>query len=213
MKMEKEQTTLKVMSIAPVIPVVTVSDVTQAVNLGKALVAGGLPSIEVTLRTPEAIDAIGAIHADVEGALVGAGTVLDARQVDAVTQAGAVFMVSPGFSPDLLSAAKQCPIPLLPGVSTASEAMQLGGHGYKYLKFFPAGPAGGPDFIKSISAPLPQFKFCPTGGVNLMNAPDYLKLSNVICVGGSWVAPVELIDAGDWDGITKLAKQASQMSE
>lgn len=211
--MEKQKTTHKIMSIAPVIPVVTVTDVSQAVKLGKALVAGGLPSIEVTLRTPEAIDAIAAINENVDGALVGAGTVLNGDQVEAVTRAGATFMVSPGFSPELLSAAKQSPIPLLPGVSTASEAMQLGEFGYTYLKFFPAGPAGGPGFIKSIGAPLPQFKFCPTGGVNLKNASDYLKLSNVICVGGSWVAPADLIDAGDWDGITRLAKQASQLSD
>lgn len=211
--MEKDVVTLKIMSAAPVIPVVTLDDEHRAVNLARALVAGGLPSIEVTLRTPKAISAIKAIAGEVEGAFVGAGTVLDARQVDAVSEAGAQFMVSPGFAPDLLDAANNSSLPLLPGVSSASEAMQLGELGYTYLKFFPAGPAGGAKFLKSIGAPLPQFKFCPTGGINLQNAPDYLALSNVVCVGGSWVAPLNLIEQEDWQAITQLALVASGLGE
>ncbi len=209
--MEHDEIILQVMSAAPVIPVVTVNDVSHAVKLGKALVAGGLPSIEVTLRTSSAIEAIRIIGEEVEGALVGAGTVLNGRQVDAVCAAGARFMVSPGFSRELLQVAGDAPIPLLPGASTASEAMQLGEAGYRYLKFFPAGAAGGANFLKSIGAPLPDFRFCPTGGVNPANAPDYLKLANVLCVGGSWVAPKHLIEAGDWDAITALAAQAAKL--
>ncbi len=209
--MNKDQITKRVMSAAPVIPVVKIDDVKEGVKLARALVAGGLPCIEVTLRTPCAVDAIAAIAAEVDGAMVGAGTVLSAGQIEAVTNAGAQFMVSPGFSPDLLAAANDSSLPLLPGVASASEAMQLGELGYTYLKFFPAGAAGGPDFLKSIGSPLPQFKFCPTGGVNIDNAKDYLSLSNVICVGGSWVAPASLIAAQDWDGITTLARQAAKL--
>ena len=206
--MEKQKAIQQIMNAAPVIPVVTIANVSQAIGLARALVAGGLPAIEVTLRTPQAIDAIKAIGEEVDGAIVGAGTVLDRKQVEAVERAGARFMVSPGFSAKLLAAAKQSAIPLLPGISSASEAMQLGELGYQYLKFFPAGPAGGPDFIKAIGAPLPHFKFCPTGGVNLANALDYLDLSNVLCVGGSWVAPANLVEAGEWNAITDLAREA-----
>ncbi len=209
--MNKDQITKKIMSAAPVIPVVKIDDVKAGVKLARALVAGGLPCIEVTLRTSCAVDAIAAIGDEVEGAMVGAGTVLNAGQIKAVTKAGAQFMVSPGFSPDLLSAANDSSLPLLPGVSSASEAMQLGELGYTYLKFFPAGAAGGPGFLKSIGSPLPLFKFCPTGGVNIGNAKDYLSLSNVICVGGSWVAPTNLIAAQNWDGITALARQAAKL--
>lgn len=207
--MEKDAITLKIMRAAPVIPVVTVTDVASAVKLSRALVAGGLPSIEVTLRTPVAMEAIRVIADEVEGALVGAGTVITTKQVEEVSATGAQFMVSPGFAPELLAAVEQSHLPLLPGVSSASEAMQLGEAGYTYLKFFPAGPAGGPNYLKSIGAPLPQFKFCPTGGIGLGNALDYLSLSNVICVGGSWVAPSNLVAAGDWDAITKLAADAA----
>jgi len=201
----------KIMTAAPVIPVVSVDDVSNAVKLARALVAGGLPSIEVTLRTPRAVDAIKAISEEVEGAMVGAGTVLTAAQIDAVVNAGAKFMVSPGFSPELLAAADDCPLPLLPGISSSTEAMVLGERGYSYLKFFPAGPAGGPAYLKAIGAPLPQFSFCPTGGVNANNAGDYLKLVNVLCVGGSWVAPAALVESGDWDAIGALAAKAAKL--
>ncbi|MCF6322407.1 MAG: bifunctional 4-hydroxy-2-oxoglutarate aldolase/2-dehydro-3-deoxy-phosphogluconate aldolase [Rhizobiaceae bacterium] len=209
--MDKDDVIQKIMTVAPVIPVVSVDDVASAVKLARALVAGGLPCIEVTLRTLAAVDAIGAIGEQVEGALVGAGTVLRGAQIDAVVGAGAKFMVSPGFAPELLAAARDCPLPLLPGISSASEAMQLGELGYSYLKFFPAGPAGGPDYLKSIGAPLPQFKFCPTGGVNANNAGDYLKLANVLCVGGSWVAPASLVEAEDWQAISALAGEAAKL--
>ncbi|MCP4071482.1 MAG: bifunctional 4-hydroxy-2-oxoglutarate aldolase/2-dehydro-3-deoxy-phosphogluconate aldolase [Hyphomicrobiales bacterium] len=209
--MEKDKIIKRVMTAAPVIPVVTVHDVGKAVELAKALVAGGLPSIEVTLRTPNAIEAIRAIADEVEGALAGAGTVLTSQQVRAVETAGADFMVSPGFAPDLLAAANDSPLPLLPGISSASEAMHLGELGYTCLKFFPAGPAGGPAYLKSIGAPLPQFSFCPTGGINSENASQYLELSNVLCVGGSWVAPSSLVNAGDWAAITKLASEAASL--
>ena len=209
--MEKDKITRNVMTAAPVIPVVTVNDLEDTINLARALVAGGLPSIEVTLRTPNAIEAIEKIANEVEGAIVGAGTVITRDQVKAVEKAGGHFLVSPGFAPQLIAAADDCPLPLLPGVSSASEAMYLGEMGYTYLKFFPAGPAGGPSFLKSIGAPLPQFKFCPTGGINADNAKDYLKLSNVLCVGGSWVAPSSLIEIGDWQSITKLASKAASL--
>ena len=210
--MDKDQTTKMVMTAAPVIPVVTVNDTKSAVNLAKALVAGGLPSIEVTLRTPGAMDAIRAITNEVEGAITGAGTVINAEQVKEVQEAGGKFMVSPGFSPKLLDAVEDSPLPLLAGVSSASEAMQLGERGYTYLKFFPAGPAGGPTYLKALGAPLPKFKFCPTGGVSLKNAHDYLSLSNVLCVGGSWVAPSSLVENEDWGAITKLASDAAALT-
>ena len=210
--MEKDKITRKVMTAAPVIPVITVDDVANTVQLARALVAGGLPSIEVTLRTPDAIEAIEVIAKEVEGAIVGAGTVITPAHVKAVEKAGGQFMVSPGFAPQLLAAAKDSLLPLLPGISSASEAMHLGEMGYTYLKFFPAGPAGGPSYLKSIGAPLPQFKFCPTGGINADNARDYLKLANILCVGGSWVAPASLIEAGDWAAITRLASEAAALT-
>ena len=209
--MEKDSVTKKVMSVAPVIPVVTVGEVDNAIKLARALVAGGLRSIEVTLRTPNALAAIDAIGKEVEGAIVGAGTVLTPNQVRDVEKAGGNFMVSPGFAPQLLAAAQDSSLPLLPGVSSASEAMQMGELGYTYLKFFPAGPAGGPKYLKALGAPLPQFKFCPTGGVNLENAGQYLQLSNVLCVGGSWVAPSSLVNTANWDAITKLAHEATML--
>jgi 2-dehydro-3-deoxyphosphogluconate aldolase/(4S)-4-hydroxy-2-oxoglutarate aldolase len=209
--MEKDEITRKVMTAAPVIPVITVSDVESTLQLARALVAGGLPSIEVTLRTPNAIEAIEKIAKEVEGAIVGAGTVITPDHVKAVEKAGGHFMVSPGFAPQLLAAANDSPLPLLPGVSSASETMYLGEMGYTYLKFFPAGPAGGPSYLKSIGAPLPQFNFCPTGGINANNASDYLKLPNVLCVGGSWVAPSSLIEAGNWEAITRLASEAAAL--
>ncbi len=201
------------MTIAPVIPVVVIKRLEDAVPLARALVAGGLPAIEITLRSACAVDAIKAVNEEVEDAIVGAGTVLTGAQIDAVSRAGAEFMVSPGFAPDLLNAAENSHLPLLPGVSSASEAMQLGERGYQYLKFFPAGPAGGPAYLKGLASPLPQFKFCPTGGINRSNAPDYLSLSNVLCVGGSWVAPSAMINSRDWGGITLLAREAAGLNE
>ncbi|HUG60212.1 MAG TPA: bifunctional 4-hydroxy-2-oxoglutarate aldolase/2-dehydro-3-deoxy-phosphogluconate aldolase, partial [Methylomirabilota bacterium] len=175
---------------APVVPVLIVDRLEDAAPLGRALVTGGLPALEVTMRTPVALDAIRAM-ADIEGGVVGAGTVLDAAQAKAAVAAGAKFLVSPGATPALLDAALELGVPLLPGVATASEAMAAREKGYRMLKFFPAGPAGGPTYLKSLASPLADVMFCPTGGVTLENARDYLKLPNVICVGGSWVAPAD----------------------
>jgi len=209
--MDKNSVVEKTMLAAPVIPVVVIDDVQKSIGLAKALVAGGLPAIEITLRTPNALDCIKAVVQEVEGAIAGAGTVLDESQMNAVEAAGAKFMVSPGASPRLLDAADQCSVPLLPGAATSSEMMALGERGYTHLKFFPAEAAGGANYLKSIGSPLPQFKICPTGGVSLANASAYLALSNVLCVGGSWVAPTNLIERENWDAITKLAREASQL--
>ena len=198
-----------VLAAAPVVPVLTIEDASTAVPLARALVKGGLPAIEITLRTAAALDAVKAVAAQVEGAFAGAGTVLDAAQLRQAEAAGAVFAVSPGASPGLLDAAADSPVPLLPGAATASEAMALSERGYEILKFFPAGPAGGIAYLKSLAAPLPGIRFCPTGGVSAQNAQDYLRLDNVICVGGSWVAPQDAIAAGDWRRIEELARQAA----
>lgn len=197
------------MLLAPVIPVVVVEEVGHAVKLAKALVAGGLPAIEVTLRTPVALEALKAIAEEVEGAFAGAGTVVTPAQIKQVEEAGAKFMVSPGVSENLLDAADDSPLPLLPGTATASEVMRLGERGYGHMKFFPGSLAGGAPYLKALSGPLPDYRFCPTGGVSLANAGEYLGLQNVLCVGGSWVAPKNLVEARDWDGITKIAREAA----
>ncbi|MBL4600995.1 MAG: bifunctional 4-hydroxy-2-oxoglutarate aldolase/2-dehydro-3-deoxy-phosphogluconate aldolase [Rhizobiaceae bacterium] len=198
-----------IMLLAPVIPVVVVEEVGHAVKLAKALVAGGLPAIEVTLRTPVALEALKAIAEEVEGAFAGAGTVVTPAQIKQVEEAGAKFMVSPGVSENLLDAADDSPLPLLPGTATASEVMRLGERGYGHMKFFPGSLAGGAPYLKALSGPLPDYRFCPTGGVSLANAGEYLGLQNVLCVGGSWVAPKNLVEARDWDGITKIAREAA----
>ncbi len=204
----KQQQVEALMCAAPVIPVVIVDDPAKAVIMARALVAGGLPAIEVTLRTPRALECLAAIASEVEGAIPGAGTVLEPAQIEAVEKAGARFMVSPGTSPRLLDAADDSATPLLPGTATASEIMTLGERGYRHLKFFPASLAGGAPYLKALSSPLPQFRFCPTGGVSMSNARDYLALPNVLCVGGSWVAPVDAVEAGDAAAIEKLAREA-----
>ena len=198
-----------VLTAVPVVPVLTIKDARTAVPLARALVKGGLQAIEITLRTAAALDAVKAVAAEVEDSFAGVGTVLDAAQLRQAEAAGATFAVSPGASPGLLDAAADSPVPFLPGAATASEAMALMERGYDILKFFPAGPAGGITYLKSLAAPLPGIRFCPTGGVSLQNAPDYLKLDNVICVGGSWVAPQEAVAAGDWQRIEQLARQAA----
>lgn len=195
-------------SRAPVVPVLMFEDPETAVAIGRALVAGGLPALEITLRTPAALDCIAACTA-IEGAIVGAGTVLDAVQMDAAVKAGAKFMVSPGASPKLLDAAERAPIPLLPGVATAGEAMTLAERGYRRMKFFPAEPAGGADYLKALASPLPHVKFCPTGGISLEKAGKYLALPNVICVGGSWVVPADAVEARDVARIEALASEAA----
>lgn len=197
----------EVCTLAPVVPVLTVANVAEARPLAKALVAGGLPALEVTLRTSCALEAIKEM-ADVEGGVVGAGTLLSSRDIEAAKKAGARFGVSPGVTPALLDAAQANELPLLPGVSTASEAMMLLDRGIDVMKFFPAEAAGGARFLKSLSAPLSAARFCPTGGVSLSNMNDYLSLPNVLCVGGSWVAPKDVLVAGDWDEVESLAREA-----
>ncbi|GIL01903.1 MAG: ketohydroxyglutarate aldolase [Alphaproteobacteria bacterium] len=209
--MDKQQQVEAVMAAAPVIPVVIVDEPAKAVALARALVAGGIPAIEVTLRTPRALECLAAIAAEVEGAIPGAGTVLTSAQVAAVETAGAKFMVSPGAAPKLLEAAAASPLPLLPGAATATEMMALMERGYRHLKFFPASVAGGAAYLKALASPLPQVKFCPTGGISAENAGDYLALPNVACVGGSWLAAEAAVAAGDWDAITKLAQEAAAL--
>lgn len=200
----------QVCDLAPVIPVLVVKDAAHAAPLATALVAGGLPALEVTLRTPAAIDVIREM-ARIEGGVVGAGTLLTPQDVENAKEAGASFGVSPGATDRLLDACEANDLPLLAGAATASEAMALLERGYTAAKFFPAEAAGGAAALKGIGAPIPQVKFCPTGGINLANAMDYLSLPNVACVGGSWVAPSNLVEAGDWNAITALAAQASQL--
>lgn len=207
---ENTARTLKLMQMAPVIPVLVIDDLDHARPLAEALVAGGLPVLEVTLRTPVALDAI-AIMSEVPGGVVGAGTVLTAQDVGAATAAGATFAVSPGSTPALLKACAAERLPLLAGAVTASEVMTLLEHGYQTGKFFPAGTSGGAPALKALSAPLPAMTFCPTGGVSASNARDYLSLPNVACVGGSWVAPKDQMLAGDWDAITALAREAAAL--
>lgn len=205
---EKTEKLLSILKLQPVVPVLIVEDAKSAVPLARALVAGGLRAIEITLRTAGALDAIRAVAEEVEGAEVGAGTILNVAQWDAAVEAGSKFIVSPGTTQELLDAARLSDVPLLPGAATASEVMALREEGYKVLKFFPAEQAGGAAYLKSLSSPLAGTLFCPTGGISLKNAHDYLSLPNVVCIGGSWVAPKELVAAGDWAGITKLAAEA-----
>ncbi len=196
--------------MAPIVPVLVVEDASHAKPLAAALVAGGLPVLEVTLRTKAALDVIEEM-AEVPGGIVGAGTLLTAEDVKAAKAAGAKFGVSPGATDALLDACEALDFPLLPGAATASEAMRLLERGYSVQKFFPAEAAGGAPFLKSLASPLPQVRFCPTGGVSPGNAASYLSLPNVICAGGSWVAPKELMLAGDWAGIEALAREASTL--
>jgi 2-dehydro-3-deoxyphosphogluconate aldolase/(4S)-4-hydroxy-2-oxoglutarate aldolase len=195
---------------APVIPVLVIEDAASARPLAEALVAGGLPVLEVTLRTEAALDAI-AEMARVEGGLVGAGTLLTPADVEAAQGAGARFGVSPGATPALLDAARAGDLPLLPGAATATEAMALLEKGYTVQKFFPAEAAGGARALAALASPLPRIRFCPTGGVTPANAAEYLALPNVLCVGGSWVAPKDKVAAGDWAAITALAAEAARL--
>ncbi len=199
------------MQLAPVIPVVIIEDARLAVPMARALVAGGVPAIEITLRTPAALDAIRAIAQEVEGAVVGVGTVLGERDLDAALGAGARFAVSPGVSPRLLDAADQHELPLLPGVATAGEAMSLLERGYRHLKFFPAVPAGGARLLGAWASPLPQIRFCPTGGIGPGSALEFLALPNVSCVGGSWLTPADKMAASDWAAIEQLAREAAAL--
>ncbi|MEN3791534.1 2-dehydro-3-deoxy-phosphogluconate aldolase [Fulvimarina sp. MAC3] len=210
--MQKTDRLLPILTGQPVIPVVAVDSVEEGVNLARALAKGGLKAIEVTLRTDAALEAIEAITVDVPEAICGAGTILKPADYANAVKAGAKFIVSPGATVELLDTAKKSEIPFLPGSSTPSELLAMIQEGYGVLKFFPAEQSGGMAYLKSLAPVFQNVKFCPTGGVSLENAPDYLALPNVVCVGGSWVAPKTLIKDGAWDEITRIAQEAAQLS-
>ncbi|SDM11560.1 bifunctional 4-hydroxy-2-oxoglutarate aldolase/2-dehydro-3-deoxy-phosphogluconate aldolase [Arthrobacter sp. ok362] len=202
----------KVLSISPVIPVVTIEDPQDAVPLARALADGGVKIIELTLRTDSALTSLKLIAEEVPDILVGAGTILTPGQADAAVSAGAQFLVSPGVTPSLLTHMLTFDVPVLPGVATVGEVMTVLENGLDTMKFFPAGPAGGPNYLAAIGAPIPHVRFCPTGGISLSTAPDYLKLPNVSCVGGSWLTPAAAVAAKDWSRITSLAREAATLS-
>jgi len=209
----KTEKLLSLLDGQPVIPVLKIANIADAVPLARALSRGGLRAIEITLRTADALEAIRRVAAEVEEAVVGSGTILDARQFDEAARAGSKFIVSPGITGQLLDAAKDSPVPLLPGAITPGEIMAAREAGLRFLKFFPAEQSGGIASLKAFASPLADVKFCPTGGITAKNAADYLSLPNVICVGGSWVAPDDLIKAGKWDEIEALAREASKLKK
>lgn len=198
----------EVFSAGPVVPVLVIKDVAHAVPLAKALIAGGIRVLEVTLRTDAALDVIKKIADEVPEAIIGAGTVTNKEQLQQVIDAGAKFAISPGLTTELLKAGNEGSIALIPGVSSISELMTAKDLGYTHLKFFPAEASGGVKALKAIGGPCPEITFCPTGGISPSNYNDYLALSNVKCCGGSWLAPEEAMKNGEWDKITELAKQA-----
>jgi len=200
----------EVFAQGPVVPVMVIKELAHAVPLARALVAGGIRVLEITLRTPVAIEAIREIARAVPEAVVGAGTVTTAEDLTAVSEAGAVFAISPGLTPELLDAANQGDIALIPGIATISELMTGLRRGYSHFKFFPAEAAGGIPMLKAIAGPFPKIVFCPTGGIGLGNYREYLALGNVACVGGSWVAPPDAVAQSDWDRITRLTREAVQ---
>ena len=202
----------QILKVAPVVPVMVVERIEDAVPLARALYNGGLKVLEITLRTPCALDAITAmVEALPADAVIGAGTIITPKDLEAAIKAGSTFLVSPGTTPALIEAAKASTVPLLAGVATPTEAMNLYVQGFKHQKFFPAEAAGGVPMLKSIGGPLPQITFCPTGGIDLAKAPSYLALPNVACVGGTWMAPKELMKAGRWDEIERLAREAASL--
>lgn len=206
--------TLDTLSLAqhgPVIPVIVIDQLAHAVPLARALVAGGVKVLEVTLRTPVALDAIAAIAREVPEAIVGAGTLRTAADAAAAKQAGSRFAVSPGFTAELAKACEAQGLPLLPGVSTASEVMMAADAGYRFLKLFPATAVGGTNLLKALAGPFPDIAFCPTGGITVQTAPDFLALPNVKVCGGSWLTPGDAVQAGDWERITRLAKEAGAL--
>lgn len=209
--MDKTEAVREVLNAGPVIPVILIDDLDTAVPLAQALVAGGVRVLEITLRTDVAMDAIRRIKDAVPEAIVGAGTVVSTRQLEAVEAEGVAFAVSPGVTTRLLDAAEHCVVPLLPGSATASEVMTLLERGYRYMKLFPAEAAGGIDLLRSLASPLPGALFCPTGGINAKTAEDYLALPNVVCVGGSWLLPKDAVQGGDWQRVTELARAASRL--
>jgi 2-dehydro-3-deoxyphosphogluconate aldolase/(4S)-4-hydroxy-2-oxoglutarate aldolase len=206
-------TALQVMQDAPVIPVIVLNDVAHAVPLARALVAGGVRMLEVTLRTPQALACMEAIAREVPEAVVGAGTVRSQADAQAAANAGARFAVSPGYTSAVGQACRDLGLPLLPGVATGSEIMMAQEDGFTQLKFFPAMQAGGPAMLKAWSGPFFDVKFCPTGGVTLQNAPEFLALPNVVCVGGSWIVPADAMHRGEWDKITQLAKDTQNLKK
>ncbi|MDL5201288.1 bifunctional 4-hydroxy-2-oxoglutarate aldolase/2-dehydro-3-deoxy-phosphogluconate aldolase [Streptomyces sp. ALI-76-A] len=201
------------LDLAPVVPVVVIEDAADAVPLARALVAGGLPVIEVTLRTPAALAAIRAVAGEVPEAVVGAGTVLTPEQVTESVAAGARFLVSPGWTDVLLTAMREPGVPFLPGVSTTSEVVALLERGVREMKFFPAEAAGGTAYLRSLAGPLPRARFCPTGGIGPGNAPEYLALPNVGCVGGTWMLPGDAVAARDWRRVETLARAAAGLRD
>lgn len=204
-------TALQVMQDAPVIPVIVLNDVAHAVPMARALVAGGIRMLEVTLRTPQALACIEAIARDVPEAVVGAGTVRSKADAQAAARAGARFAVSPGYTNTVGQACRDAGLALLPGVATGSEIMVAQEDGFTELKFFPAMQAGGPGMLKAWSGPFFDVKFCPTGGVSLQNARDFLALPNVVCVGGSWLVPADAVAKGDWGAVTQLARDTQAL--
>lgn len=203
----------EIMNTSPVVPVMVINKLEHAVPLAHALVEGGLKVLEITLRTPIALDAIRAIKAEVPSAIVGAGTVINLDTLRQAIDAGSEFLVSPGVTESLIDAAIKSGVPILPGVISPSEVMRLMEKGIAEMKFFPAEAAGGIPMLKSIGAPLPQVTFCPTGGISPKNAADYLALSNVACIGGSWMAPADLVDKEDWDEIKRRATEAAALKK
>ncbi|WP_208951653.1 bifunctional 4-hydroxy-2-oxoglutarate aldolase/2-dehydro-3-deoxy-phosphogluconate aldolase [Rahnella sp. ChDrAdgB13] len=198
----------QILTSGPVVPVIVINKLEHAVPLAKALVAGGVRVLEVTLRTACAMDAIRAIAREVPDAIIGAGTVLNAQQLKDVTDAGAQFAISPGLTDDLLKAAMAGTLPLIPGISTVSELMLGLDHGLREFKFFPAEASGGVKALQAIGGPFPQVRFCPTGGISPANYRDYLALKSVLCIGGSWLVPADALESGDYARITQLAKEA-----
>ncbi|MGW0522346.1 bifunctional 4-hydroxy-2-oxoglutarate aldolase/2-dehydro-3-deoxy-phosphogluconate aldolase [Crossiella sp. NPDC003009] len=204
-------TARELLAVSPVIPVVVIDEVDHAVPLAKALARGGIGVIEVTLRTAAGLPAIERIAAEVPEILVGAGTVITPDQVDASLKAGSRFLVTPGTTDSLLTALEGSGVPFLPGAATISEALKLAERGHDTLKFFPAEQSGGTTFLKALSGPLPQLRFCPTGGITVTSARGYLALPNVSCVGGSWLTPKAALAAGDWAAVEKLAAEAAAL--
>jgi 2-dehydro-3-deoxyphosphogluconate aldolase / (4S)-4-hydroxy-2-oxoglutarate aldolase len=205
--------THSLLDIVPVIPVVVVNDPADAVPIAAALVDGGLPVIELTLRTPAALDAIQRIAKEVPDILVGAGTIVDTGQPEQAAAAGAQFLVSPGSTPGLRAAMRDTGLPHLPGVATVSEVLTLLEENYTEMKFFPAEPAGGAPYLRAMHSPVPAARFCPTGGITPTNLADYLKTPNVGCVGGSWLTPADAVERRDWTRISDLAKAARELAD
>ncbi|GAB2820778.1 bifunctional 4-hydroxy-2-oxoglutarate aldolase/2-dehydro-3-deoxy-phosphogluconate aldolase [Comamonas piscis] len=209
--MAEQLTAFSIMQDAPVIPVIVLRDVNHAVSMAKALVAGGIRVLEVTLRTPQGLPCIEAIAKAVPEAIVGAGTVRNAADARAAAAAGARFAVSPGYTTSVGDACREAGLPLLPGVATSSEIMQAQQDGFNELKFFPAVQAGGINMLKAWQGPFAEVRFCPTGGITPTNAPEFLALKNVVCVGGSWLVPTDTLERGDWEHITLLAREAAAL--